>query len=506
MAVGAAGVTSVLLAVSALTPPAARTHAQTFRAPFTTQEPEVAGRAAYAGVQAQKQAALTTLEPEAAGPVILPAQAVVPAALASAAMTPFAACLLPVAPVLTSVEGCAFESEPLHAEPIPDLPIWEDPGLSGDPAAGEGDAPAEAEAAPEDIATDAPARSTGGTRIVPPELVAPSGLSWPTTGRITSLFGPSHPLGVDLATVTGQSVMAAGDGRVAHAAYDEGYGYFVLINHAGGYSTLYAHFMQAAEVQAGDTVRRGQVIGWAGNTGRSTGPHLHFEVRLYDHLVDPIAALPRVQLTIDPIAYRAPVAQPPPTPFATPTPVPTAEPIPAPPEPVLTAEPAATPAAPTAAPVDAATPVPAAPPPTLTPTRPLPAAAPATPEPATRAPAAPVSAAAPPAATGSFAPAASPSPSPTPSPTPPPTPSPTPVPTRTPSPTPSPTPPPPPPASIEGAGTAAPTKDGGNRAPARDGGAAVQQAQVAVPAAAATPPPAPARDAAPAPGSATFER
>jgi murein DD-endopeptidase MepM/ murein hydrolase activator NlpD len=86
---------------------------------------------------------------------------------------------------------------------------------------------------------------------------------------------------VDIAATPGTAIVASGNGTVLAArvgGYNGGYGNMVIISHANGVQTLYAH-MREVYVRQGETVIQGQVIGGIGNTGRSTGPHLHFEVR-----------------------------------------------------------------------------------------------------------------------------------------------------------------------------------------------------------------------------------
>lgn len=119
--------------------------------------------------------------------------------------------------------------------------------------------------------------------------------------RITSGFGMRrHPLlgynklhtGIDFGAPRGTPIKAAGDGVVQHAGWRGAYGRTVIIKHDGRYSTLYAHMSKTANLKAGQKVRQGQIIGYVGSTGRSTGPHLHYEVRKNDKPINP----KRVQL------------------------------------------------------------------------------------------------------------------------------------------------------------------------------------------------------------------
>ncbi|MDQ6616957.1 MAG: peptidoglycan DD-metalloendopeptidase family protein [Actinomycetota bacterium] len=112
--------------------------------------------------------------------------------------------------------------------------------------------------------------------------VSGTGLIWPIHGPVTSEFGPRwggfHP-GIDIAPPYGTPIHAAKDGVVIFAGPEGGYGNFVLIDHGGGIVTGYAHQSRIAVTQ-GQSVTQGQVIGFEGSTGDSTGPHLHFEVRV----------------------------------------------------------------------------------------------------------------------------------------------------------------------------------------------------------------------------------
>jgi len=109
---------------------------------------------------------------------------------------------------------------------------------------------------------------------------------WPVTGRITSSYGyRTDPFagtrqfhtGLDISAVEGTPIKAAMAGRVSQVGYDDSYGNHVLITHHSGYRTLYAH-MSVIRVKAGAYVETGERIGDVGNTGQSTGPHLHFTV------------------------------------------------------------------------------------------------------------------------------------------------------------------------------------------------------------------------------------
>mgnify|MGYP001222472785 CR=1 FL=1 len=118
-----------------------------------------------------------------------------------------------------------------------------------------------------------------------------------TLDRVASGFGyridpiyktPKMHTGIDFTAATGTPVYATGDGTVKESGYDNGgYGNNVIINHGYGYQSLYAH-MKKIKVRSGDRVKRGEVIGWIGSTGKSTGPHLHYEVIKHGEKIDPI--------------------------------------------------------------------------------------------------------------------------------------------------------------------------------------------------------------------------
>ena len=118
---------------------------------------------------------------------------------------------------------------------------------------------------------------------------------WPVMGPITGSFGEridpfngegAFHSGVDISSHYGEQVIAPCDGVVTYAGYYNGYGHMVQIDHGNGVSTRYGHLSGFA-IADGQSVRRGEVIGYVGLTGRSTGPHLHYEVRIHDTPVNP---------------------------------------------------------------------------------------------------------------------------------------------------------------------------------------------------------------------------
>jgi murein DD-endopeptidase MepM/ murein hydrolase activator NlpD len=120
-----------------------------------------------------------------------------------------------------------------------------------------------------------------------------SGLIWPVSGPITSGYGSRWGrlhAGIDIAVPTGTPVVAAASGQVIVAGWMGGYGNLVVIDHGGGLATAYAHNSSVA-VGSGSSVSQGQTIAYAGSTGNSTGPHVHFEVRVNGSAVDPLGYL-----------------------------------------------------------------------------------------------------------------------------------------------------------------------------------------------------------------------
>ncbi len=147
-----------------------------------------------------------------------------------------------------------------------------------------------------------------------------AGLAWPVPARISSGFGMRmHPLlgflrmhrGVDLRAGWGAPIVAAADGRVASAGWSGGYGKQVQIAHAGGIATSYSHMSRIAAAP-GQLVRQGQLIGYVGSTGLSTGPHLHYEVSRNGRPVNPTGIGLASTTRVDPRdreAFRATMRQ-----------------------------------------------------------------------------------------------------------------------------------------------------------------------------------------------------
>ena len=157
-----------------------------------------------------------------------------------------------------------------------------------------------ADRAAQAAAAAAQASSGGGGGSDYYQPVSGSGaMIWPVNGVVTSPYGyRTHPIfgttiyhsGIDIGVDYGTPVHAADGGVVVEAGWISGYGYAVIIDHGNGLSTLYGHNQELA-VSEGQSVSQGQVIAYAGSTGNSTGPHVHFEVRANGDPVDPSAYL-----------------------------------------------------------------------------------------------------------------------------------------------------------------------------------------------------------------------
>ena len=119
------------------------------------------------------------------------------------------------------------------------------------------------------------------------------------SGNLTSGFGyrlspsgvrlPRKHKGVDYFAPVGTPIYAAGDGKIVKLYVSESYGNYIRIEHSSGFATAYAHMHQFAEgLEVGSMVKKGQTIGTVGSTGRSTGPHLHYEMLYKGHFIDPL--------------------------------------------------------------------------------------------------------------------------------------------------------------------------------------------------------------------------
>ncbi len=137
------------------------------------------------------------------------------------------------------------------------------------------------------------AAQRGETPSVEPTQRHTGRLSWPVSGPMVSGFGPRGGAmheGIDIICSSGTPVRASGSGRVIYASWLGGYGNLVVVDHGGGLSTAYAHNTSFA-ARVGQNVSTGTVISYAGSTGRSSGPHVHFEVWVDGKAVDPMRYL-----------------------------------------------------------------------------------------------------------------------------------------------------------------------------------------------------------------------
>ena len=146
----------------------------------------------------------------------------------------------------------------------------------------------------------AAAAAGGGSTAPAPGSSSVSGFQWPVNGGVSSGFGYRvHPIygtrrlhaGLDISGGSGTPIAAGKSGTVLSAGWRGGYGNAVVISHGGGITTLYAH-QSRMNVSSGQQVGRGDIVGWVGSTGASTGPHLHFEVRVNGSAVNPRPYLP----------------------------------------------------------------------------------------------------------------------------------------------------------------------------------------------------------------------
>jgi murein DD-endopeptidase MepM/ murein hydrolase activator NlpD len=145
-----------------------------------------------------------------------------------------------------------------------------------------------------DLFSEKTPRGNSGSRDIPP--------LWPVVGQITGRFGErldpfsgegAFHTGLDITTHYGDAILATEQGVVVEAQWRKGYGRLLVIDHGSGVTTWYGH-LSAFNTVPGAQVRAGDIIGYEGRSGRSTGPHLHYEVRLYNRPMNPYSYLLRV--------------------------------------------------------------------------------------------------------------------------------------------------------------------------------------------------------------------
>ncbi|THE15047.1 LysM peptidoglycan-binding domain-containing protein [Bacillus timonensis] len=135
--------------------------------------------------------------------------------------------------------------------------------------------------------------------------------AWPVTGRITDTFGTrqGNHKGLDIAAPVGDHIYAVEEGIVSISSYKGSYGHVIFIQHPNGYETVYAHLSKRS-VKEGERVAKGQIIGYIGSTGNSTGPHLHFEVHngewnpSRNNAIDPLYVLTDEQILVPTILQK----------------------------------------------------------------------------------------------------------------------------------------------------------------------------------------------------------
>src|ERR1700677_324248 len=159
--------------------------------------------------------------------------------------------------------------------------------------------------------------SDGGMRLLPAAQLSSLGIGpslWPVVGQITGHFGErldpfsgegAFHAGLDIASHYGDEIRATADGVVQEVDQHAGYGRLVVIDHGFGVTTWYGH-LSGFNVQGGMHVKSGDVIGYEGDSGRSTGPHLHYEVRIYNTPVNPWRYLRNVSPTATAATASAP--------------------------------------------------------------------------------------------------------------------------------------------------------------------------------------------------------
>jgi murein DD-endopeptidase MepM/ murein hydrolase activator NlpD len=199
--------------------------------------------------------------------------------------------------------------DPASARAMQRLPaVIKDRAMGGEQSSGRAAMLATSLASPEDtfgLLRDALGRLELGLRTVRSDverreaLAAATPSIWPTIGWLSAGFGeradpftgaPGVHQGLDISTDKGRPVVAPADGTVESAEWSGNYGNFLVINHGFGVKTRYGHLASFA-VRAGAQVRRGDLVGYVGTTGRTTGAHLHYEILANGQLINPLQLL-----------------------------------------------------------------------------------------------------------------------------------------------------------------------------------------------------------------------
>jgi lipoprotein NlpD len=217
-----------------------------------------------------------TAQTSASGAAARPAT---PAAPSPAAPSPTASRTTPDA---AGVQSAPVRSGSIDAKAIESRPLGSTPAAPS------------TQAAPAAPATVAPAAGAGAAAATPPVEVSKSDIewSWPSAGRVVQSFNDSNSKGMSFATGTGDSVLAAADGRVIFSGVGpRGYGNLVIVKHTNDLLSVYAH-NRSLMVKEGTTVKRGQKIAEAGDSSAGT-QRLHFEIRQQGKPVDPARYLPK---------------------------------------------------------------------------------------------------------------------------------------------------------------------------------------------------------------------
>ena len=173
--------------------------------------------------------------------------------------------------------------------------IWDGSDDAGTPVSIAGEPRVTAEPA------DAAARTSGQAAAKPSRTTSRYAFAWPAAGSISQGMSIIHPSGIDVRAAIGDPIEAVRAGKVRYAGGDPCcvYGYYVIVDHGEGWTSLYGHLSEIS-VEAGDHVQQGDVLGLAGNTGRSDGAHLHFELWSESGPVNPLSYL-------EPTRYYIPV-------------------------------------------------------------------------------------------------------------------------------------------------------------------------------------------------------